>query len=137
MIYSKKRTLSAFTWYWVKVRRCVGPALRFGVDDSFRSRLQQYKHTYASLPLNIQGIIGSRELDLLKPTSYIINTSRGPLIDEPSLIRILQDHKLAGAGLDVFDLEPLPKDHPFKKLDNVVLSPHMGPLSIPNLLRSA
>jgi len=73
-----------------------------------------------------RGIVGAAELDLMKPTAYIINTSRGPLIDEQPLIDVLQNKKIAGAGLDVFWTEPLQKDHVLRRLDNVVLTPHVG-----------
>ena len=62
----------------------------------------------------------------MKPSAYIINTSRGPIIDEAALLAALQTSKIAGAGLDVFDIEPLPTDHPLRKMDNVVLTPHLG-----------
>ena len=62
----------------------------------------------------------------MKPTAFLINTSRGPIIDEAALIAALRDKKIAGAGLDVFDVEPLPLDHPFRKMDNVVITPHLG-----------
>ncbi len=73
-----------------------------------------------------RGIIGARELGLMKPTAYLVNTSRGPLVDEDALLKVLQAKKIAGAGLDVYGHEPLPADHPLRKLDNVVLTPHIG-----------
>ena len=73
-----------------------------------------------------RGLIGAKELALMKPTAYLINTARGPIVDEAALVEALRNHKIAGAGLDVFDVEPLPVDHPLRKLDNVVLSPHLG-----------
>ena len=73
-----------------------------------------------------RGLVGAKELGLMKPTAYIVNTSRGPIIDEAALLVALRDRKIAGAGLDVFDVEPLPVDHPLRKLDNVVLTPHLG-----------
>lgn len=66
------------------------------------------------------------DMVLMKPTAYLINTSRGPLIDENDLIKILQNKKIAGAALDVFDVEPLPDQHPFRKLPNVLATPHIG-----------
>jgi D-3-phosphoglycerate dehydrogenase len=62
----------------------------------------------------------------MKPTSYIVNTARGPIIDEDALLQTLQQKKIAGAAIDVFSVEPLPVDHPFRKLDNLVLTPHLG-----------
>lgn len=73
-----------------------------------------------------RGIVGARELGLMKPTAYLVNTSRGPIVDEKALLKTLQEHKIAGAGIDVFDLEPLSPGYPFTKLDNVVLTPHLG-----------
>ena len=73
-----------------------------------------------------RGLIGARELGLMKRSAYLVNTSRGPIVDEAALIRALQDGTIAGAGLDVFDVEPLPLDHPFRRLPNTVISPHLG-----------
>jgi phosphoglycerate dehydrogenase-like enzyme len=73
-----------------------------------------------------KGIVGPGEIAAMKPTAYLVNTSRGPLIDEQALIRALQERRIAGAGLDVFWTEPLPKDHVVRRLDNVVLTPHLG-----------
>ena len=69
-------------------------------------------------------LIGSRELNLMKPGAYLINTSRGPVVDEPALIKALQEHRIAGAALDVFESEPLPLDSPLRSLDNCFLAPH-------------
>jgi len=69
-------------------------------------------------------LINKDTLSLMKPTAYLINTARGPIIDEPALIEALKQKKIAGAGLDVFEEEPLRKDHPFLKMPNVILSPH-------------
>jgi phosphoglycerate dehydrogenase-like enzyme len=71
-----------------------------------------------------RGLIGERELALMKPTAYFVNCARGPIVDEAALVRALQDRKIAGAGLDVFEEEPLPLDSPLIGLDNVMLSPH-------------
>jgi D-3-phosphoglycerate dehydrogenase len=79
-----------------------------------------------------RGLLAEKDLALMKPTAYLINTSRGPIVDEKALIAALTAGRIAGAGLDVFDLEPLPVDHPFRKLDNVVLTPHLGYVSIEN-----
>jgi D-3-phosphoglycerate dehydrogenase len=73
-----------------------------------------------------RGLIGAKEFALMKPTAYLINTARGPIVDEAALLEALRNPTIAGAGLDVFDIEPLPVDHPLRKLDNVVLSPHLG-----------
>jgi phosphoglycerate dehydrogenase-like enzyme len=72
------------------------------------------------------GLVGAAELALMKPTARLINTSRGPIVDEAALIEALQRHRIAGAALDVFDAEPLPADHPFRTLENVLATPHIG-----------
>jgi phosphoglycerate dehydrogenase-like enzyme len=71
-------------------------------------------------------LIGARELAQMKPTAYLINTSRGPIVDEAALVAALRQGKLAGAGLDVYDEEPLPLDHPLRNLPNTVITPHLG-----------
>ena len=71
-------------------------------------------------------LINADTLALMKPTAFLINTSRGALIDEPALIKALQEHKIAGAGLDVQETEPPVEDNPLYTLDNVILTPHMG-----------
>jgi phosphoglycerate dehydrogenase-like enzyme len=73
-----------------------------------------------------RSIIGTGELGLMKPTAWLVNTSRGPLIDETALIEILKNEAIAGAALDVFDVEPLPANHPFRSLPNVIATPHIG-----------
>jgi D-3-phosphoglycerate dehydrogenase len=80
------------------------------------------------VPLNdeTRHMIGEKELSLLKPTAIFISTARGPIIDEEALIRILQERKISGACLDVYETEPLPKDSPLRYLDNVVMTPHIG-----------
>jgi len=73
-----------------------------------------------------QGLVAEPELALMKQDAYLINTSRGPIVDEAALIAALRTGRIAGAGLDVFDTEPLPPDHPLRSLPNVTLSPHLG-----------
>lgn len=73
-----------------------------------------------------RGLIGQSEIGLMKSTAYIINTSRGPVIDEKALVEALREGRIAGAGLDVFETEPLPVDHPFLTLPNTVVTPHVG-----------
>jgi phosphoglycerate dehydrogenase-like enzyme len=73
-----------------------------------------------------RGLVGSADLARMKPTAYLVNTARGPIVDETALLETLQQKKIAGAGVDVFSVEPLPVDHPFRKLDNMVLTPHLG-----------
>ena len=71
-------------------------------------------------------LVGARDLALMKHTAYLVNTSRGPIIDEEALVKALTNRMIAGAGLDVFDVEPLPADHPLRGLDNAVLTGHTG-----------
>jgi phosphoglycerate dehydrogenase-like enzyme len=73
-----------------------------------------------------RGLVGETELALMKPDAFLVNTSRGPIVDERALMAALQAGRIAGAGLDVFDIEPLPSDHPLRLLPNVTLSPHLG-----------
>jgi phosphoglycerate dehydrogenase-like enzyme len=80
---------------------------------------------YALGPRSL-GLVGAREIAAMKPSAYLLNTSRGPIVDEGALLAALQAKRIAGAGLDVFDREPLPDGHPFLALENVVLTPHLG-----------
>jgi len=81
---------------------------------------------HVQLSARTRGLVGARELGLMKPTAYLINTARGPIVDEAALVQALQARTIAGAGLDVFDQEPLPPGHPFLSLDNTLLVPHIG-----------
>jgi phosphoglycerate dehydrogenase-like enzyme len=73
-----------------------------------------------------RGLVGREDLARMKPSAYLVNTARGPIVDEDALLDVLKQKKIAGAGIDVFSVEPLPADHPFRKLDNLVLTPHLG-----------
>jgi D-3-phosphoglycerate dehydrogenase len=73
-----------------------------------------------------RGLVSAADIASMKPTAYLVNTARGPIVDEAALLQALQENRIAGAALDVFGTEPLPLDHPIRKLDNVVLSPHLG-----------
>lgn len=73
-----------------------------------------------------RGLVGDSDLALMKPRAYLINTSRGPIVDETALIAALEGGRIAGAGLDVYDIEPLPTEHRLRQLPNVTLSPHLG-----------
>ncbi|KZT42565.1 D-isomer specific 2-hydroxyacid dehydrogenase [Sistotremastrum suecicum HHB10207 ss-3] len=77
-------------------------------------------------------LIGASDFSIMKPTAFFVNTSRGPIVDEAALVDVLKRKAIAGAGLDVYDLEPLPLDHPLRSLDNVTLSPHLGYVSDDN-----
>ncbi|KMS88095.1 2-hydroxyacid dehydrogenase, partial [Streptomyces regensis] len=73
-----------------------------------------------------RGLIGAAELAAMKPTAWLVNTSRGPIVDEAALIEALRQRRIGGAALDVYDTEPLPADHPLRDLPNTVLTPHVG-----------
>jgi phosphoglycerate dehydrogenase-like enzyme len=76
-----------------------------------------------------RGMVGAAELERMKPTAWLINASRGPIVDEQALISVLKNKQIAGAAIDVFDVEPLPPNHPFRTLDNVLATPHIGYVS--------
>lgn len=102
-------------------------AAALGVDlVDLDTLMRESDFVAVNTPLNekTHHLIGARELALMKPTSYFINTARGPVVDEPALIEVMREHRIAGAGLDVFDVEPAAKDHPFFEMDNVILAPH-------------
>ena len=73
-----------------------------------------------------RGLVSQPELALMKPTAFLVNTSRGPIVDENALVAALRERRIGGAGLDVFDQEPLPADHPYLELDNTLITPHLG-----------
>ncbi len=101
-----------------------------GRDELFRQ--SDFISIHIVLSARSRGLVGAREIGLMKPSAFLINTSRGPIIDEAALIAALRDKKIGGAGLDVFDVEPLPLDHPFRKMTNVVITPHLGYVSEQN-----
>ena len=82
-----------------------------------------------------RGMVGERELNMMKKTAYLVNTSRGDIVDEAALLKVLQEKRIAGAAIDVYGVEPLPADHAIRKLDNVLLTPHLGYVSVENLSR--
>jgi len=73
-----------------------------------------------------QGLVGAAELQAMKPSARLINTSRGPIVDEPALVAVLRERRIAAAAIDVFEIEPLPVDHPFRSLENALSTPHIG-----------
>jgi D-3-phosphoglycerate dehydrogenase len=99
-------------------------------DDLFRTA--DIVTIHVQLGDRSRGTVGAKELGLMTPTAYLINTSRGPIVEEKALIAALNECRIAGAGLDVFDIEPLPLDHPFRRMDNVVITPHLGYVSRQN-----
>jgi phosphoglycerate dehydrogenase-like enzyme len=93
-------------------------------DDLFRTA--DILTIHLVLSDRTRGIVGRRELALMKPTARLVNTARGPLVDEEALVDALRTGRLAGAAIDVFDVEPLPRAHPLRTLDNVLATPHIG-----------
>jgi phosphoglycerate dehydrogenase-like enzyme len=73
-----------------------------------------------------RGLVGARELEMMKETAYLVNTSRGPIVDEAALVASIKSHQIAGAGIDVYEPEPLPSNHPFRSLEDVITTPHLG-----------
>jgi phosphoglycerate dehydrogenase-like enzyme len=73
-----------------------------------------------------RGLIGAHEIGLMKPTAFLVNTSRGPIVDEAALLDALESRRIAGAGIDVYEREPLPADHPLRSAPNTVVTPHLG-----------
>ena len=99
-------------------------------DELFRRA--DFVSVHLQLSDRTRGLVGAHEFGLMKKTAYLINTSRGPIVEEAAMLSALRDKRIAGAGLDVFDVEPLPIDHPLRKLDNVVLTPHLGYVTAQN-----
>ena len=93
-------------------------------DELFRRADVVSVHLVSSA--RTRGIVGAHELALMKPSAFLINTARGPIVDEAALVDALRTGRIAGAGLDVYDAEPLPVDHPLRRLPNAVLTPHIG-----------
>jgi phosphoglycerate dehydrogenase-like enzyme len=105
-------------------RAAEGGAEYVSKDDLFRRA--DVVSIHLKLSERTRGLIGGHELGLMKPTAYLVNTSRGPIVEEGALVEALRTGRIAGAGLDVFDQEPLPAGHPLLGLDNVVATPHLG-----------
>jgi phosphoglycerate dehydrogenase-like enzyme len=105
-------------------RAAAGGAERAELDELLQAA--DVVSVHVSLAATSRGLIDARRLDLMKPTAYFVNTARGPIVDEPALIAALKHRRIAGAGLDVFDKEPLPPGHPLTRLTNVVLTAHIG-----------
>ena len=99
-------------------------AVRCELDDLLRA--SDVVSIHATLAPESCGLLDARRIGLMKPTAYLINTARGPIVDETSLVAALAEGRIAGAGLDVFDQEPLPAGHPLTRLTNVILTPHLG-----------
>jgi phosphoglycerate dehydrogenase-like enzyme len=96
------------------------------VDKETLFRESDVLSVHVVLGERTRGIVGRNELALMKPRALLVNTARGPIVDEAALIEALREQRIGGAGLDVFDREPLPDDHPLRALPNTVLTPHLG-----------
>lgn len=105
-------------------------ATRVEKDELFRRA--DFVTIHLVLSKRTRGLVTARELGLMKPEAYLINTSRGPIVEEHALIDALRKRRFAGAALDVYDEEPLAVDHPLRKLENVVLTPHLGYVTVEN-----
>jgi phosphoglycerate dehydrogenase-like enzyme len=102
------------------------------VDKDALFRRADVVTIHVVLSARTRHLVGERELAAMRPTAFLVNTARGPIVDEQALLAALQGRHIAGAGLDVFDEEPLPPDHPLRRLDNVVLTPHLGYVTVDN-----
>ena len=105
--------------------RCAEAGVGFATKDELLST-SDVVSIHLVLSERSRGLIGAAELALMKPTAVLVNTSRGPIVDEDALVAAVRAGTIAGAALDVFDREPLPLDHPLRNLPNTVLTPHVG-----------
>jgi phosphoglycerate dehydrogenase-like enzyme len=104
-------------------------AAEHGVRAVSKAELFERSHIVSiHVPLNesTRGIVGEAELRSMRPDAYLVNTSRGPIVDEQAMLAVLRERAIAGAALDVYDQEPLPVDHELRRLDNTLLLPHIG-----------
>ncbi len=98
-------------------------------------RQSDFVTVHVQLSARTKGLIGAAELALMKPTAYFLNTSRGPVADEKAIEAALRANKIAGAAIDTYNEEPLALDHPFRKLDNILITPHLGYVTAENYKR--
>jgi phosphoglycerate dehydrogenase-like enzyme len=105
--------------------RCAEAGVRYADKDALLGAADVVS-IHLTLSDRTRGLIGARELGLMKPGALLINTSRGPIVDQTALIDALQSRRIRGAALDVYDIEPLPADHPMRGLPHSVLTPHLG-----------
>jgi phosphoglycerate dehydrogenase-like enzyme len=97
---------------------------RVAKDELFSSA--DFVTIHLRLSERTRALVGARELALMRPGSYLVNTSRGPIVDQQALIDALEQGRIGGAALDVYEVEPLPADHRLRRLPNLVLTPHIG-----------
>lgn len=111
--------------------RCAGTRARYAAKDELLSR-SDVVTIHLRMADSTRALISRREFGLMKPTAYLVNTSRGPIVDERALVEALETGAIGGAGLDVFDMEPLPLDHPLRRTPNTVITPHLGFVTVEN-----
>ena len=112
--------------------RCAQPGVALAPSKEALLGAADIVSLHVVLSPRTRGLIGAKEFALMKRSAYLVNTARGPIVDEAALIAALRERRIAGAGLDVYDIDPLPGDHPLRGLDNVVLSPHLGYVTAEN-----
>jgi len=115
------------------IRRNERAEREFGAElKSLEEVMRESDFISINLPLTPQtrGLISEKYLRMMKKTAYLINTARGPIVDQKALAKVLAEKAIAGAGLDVFEEEPIPQDDPLLRLDNVVLTPHIASLTV-------
>jgi phosphoglycerate dehydrogenase-like enzyme len=105
--------------------RCAEVGVQY-VDKETLFRTSDFIHVQLVLSRRTRGLVGAPELAMMKPTAFLINTARGPIVDEAALLAALHGGTIGGAGLDVYDQEPLPRDHPLRKAPRTILTPHVG-----------
>jgi len=108
---------------WPEVEKSLG-ARRMELHDLLP--VADYVTVHVPLLPSTRKMMGAPEFALMKPTAYFVNTSRGPVVDEAALVKVLQSHAIAGAGIDVYEVEPAPANHPFFALDNIIVTPHVA-----------
>jgi 26S proteasome regulatory subunit N2 len=116
----------------LSAERCAAADVGFAKSKEELLQRSDVVSIHMVLSSTTKDLLTAEDLKHMKPTAFLVNTSRGPIVNETALIDILKAHKIAGAALDVFDVEPLPQNHELRKLDNVLLSPHVGYISDEN-----
>ena len=111
--------------------RCEGTPARYADREELLSK-SDVVTIHLRLGDGTRALLSRREFELMKPTAFLINTSRGPIVDERVLVEALESGAIGGVGLDVFDVEPLPLDHPLRKTPNTVITPHLGFVTVEN-----